>query len=215
MADRNATFVVRDFAAGWISGGASVVVGQPFDTVKVRVQTKVGRVCAVRVLLETVQCEGLGALFKGTLAPMMAVSMINAVVFAAKGSVLGVLHPPGSALGPPPLSAEFLSGSVAGIAAAIPGTPAELVKCRLQVQAGRGAGQRYAGNIDCIRQIVTCDGLAGVYRGHTIMCLRESLAFGVYFSTYAGVKRRLSVWGGMGNAQVQMSAGAITGAVTW
>lgn len=74
------------------------------------------------------------------------------------------------------------------------GTPSELVKCRLQVQGGEAAaGRRYAGNLDCIKQIVAKDGLRGLYRGQMIMMARESLAFGTYFTTYDLVKRQLQV----------------------
>lgn len=72
----------------------------------------------------------------------------------------------------------------------------------------------YTGNVDCIRQIVAADGVLGLWRGHTIMCAREALAFGTYFSTYEFVKAGLGQ-AGLSGASAQMAAGATTGAVTW
>eukprot|EP01047_Picozoa_sp_COSAG01_P066696 COSAG01_NODE_9260_length_2500_cov_10.617545_1_plen_289_part_00 len=207
---------LRDFVAGSLAGAASVIVGQPFDTVKVRAQSQPAgaRFSSTQVLVDTVRGEGVRGLFKGTLAPVAAVSFINAVAFSSKGAALRLLQP-GSATSatPPPLWAVFLSGNCAGIAASVPGTPMELVKCRLQVQ--RTGQALYDGNIDCVRQIVARDGPLGLWRGYTIMTMRESLAFGVYFSTYDGVKEQLSVAFGSCNAGVQMAAGAVSGAATW
>lgn len=36
------SFQLEDFAAGWIGGVASVIVGYPLDTVKTRLQAGVG-----------------------------------------------------------------------------------------------------------------------------------------------------------------------------
>ena len=103
-----------------------------------------------------------------------------------------MLHPVSAT--PPPIWATFGSGAAAGLISTVLGTPSELVKCRLQVQGGEAAaGRRYAGNLDCIKQIVAKDGLRGLYRGQMIMMARESLAFGTYFTTYDLVKRQLQV----------------------
>lgn len=48
---------------------------------------------------------------------------------------------------------------------------------------------RYTGAIDCIRQTLTRRGVAGLYCGQAIMCVREPAAFGVYFGCYDAVKR--------------------------
>uniref|UniRef100_A0A2R8ZW97 Solute carrier family 25 member 48 n=1 Tax=Pan paniscus TaxID=9597 RepID=A0A2R8ZW97_PANPA len=36
------SFQLEDFAAGWIGGAASVIVGHPLDTVKTRLQAGIG-----------------------------------------------------------------------------------------------------------------------------------------------------------------------------
>jgi hypothetical protein len=55
---------------------------------------------------------------------------------------------------------------MAGFVQAIVICPMEHVKCRLQIQHGRGtAGFCYHGPMDAIRQIVQGYGLQGLYRG--------------------------------------------------
>ncbi len=113
----------RDFVAGCVAGASSVAVGQPFDTVKVRVQTlgKARGSSAWHVAATTVREEGVRALFKGMSAPLVMTGASNAIVFSAKGAALRAVHPesdptPGgtAAARPPPLWAVVLSGNVAG-----------------------------------------------------------------------------------------------------
>ena len=182
----------RDFVAGSVGGAASVVVGQPFDTIKVRVQAQPtsAALSARQMLALTLREEGARALFKGMAAPVAATAAINAIVFAVKGAVLATIHPAAS---PAPLWAVVLSGNLAGLCTTVVGTPMELVKCRLQVQkSGAEAGApRYSGNLDCLRQTVRHKGLRGLYTGHAAMSLRECVAFGVYFGAYDAGKRGL------------------------
>ena len=183
----------RDFVAGSVGGAASVVVGQPFDTIKVRVQAQPtsAALSARQMLALTLREEGARALFKGMAAPVAATAAINAIVFAVKGAVLATIHP--AASGPAPLWAVVLSGNLAGLCTTVVGTPMELVKCRLQVQKSgtEGAAPRYSGNLDCLRQTVRHRGLRGLYTGHGAMSLRECVAFGVYFGAYDAGKRGL------------------------
>lgn len=157
--------------AGCVAGASSVVVGQPFDTVKVRVQTLAGagHGSAWRVAVTTVREEGIRGLFKGMSAPLVMTGASNAIVFAAKGATLRLVHPEsqprdGFTAMKPPLWAVVLSGNVAGapclpqqycstrslplitiglpgLASTAIGTPMELVKCRLQVQKGSTGGE--------------------------------------------------------------------------
>ena len=51
------------------------------------------------------------------------------------------------------------------------------------------AVDRYTGVVDCVYQTVAHRGVSGLYCGQTIMCVRETIAFGVYFGCYDFVKR--------------------------
>eukprot|EP00903_Cladosiphon_okamuranus_P016983 g15655.t1 len=90
----NARDVAIDFMGGVVSGISGIVVGQPFDTIKVRLQTqdlppapvgtnppkvKGAMACAV----ETVSKEGVLALFKGMGTPLASAALVNAICFGA------------------------------------------------------------------------------------------------------------------------------------
>lgn len=71
------------FLIGTAAGVALTIVGHPFDTVKVRIQTTPRFKSATDVVWQTVRKEGPLALFKGMASPMATIPAINAVVFAS------------------------------------------------------------------------------------------------------------------------------------
>lgn len=56
----------KDFTAGWLGGMAQVLVGQPFDTIKVRIQTQDLYAGPLDCLLKTIKNEGVSTLYKAT-----------------------------------------------------------------------------------------------------------------------------------------------------
>lgn len=89
-----------DSVAGFASGTASIAVGQPFDTIKVRLQTQSPRPFrgTMHCLTDTLLIEGWRGLWRGhsphplwrardspcvgTLSPLLTASVINAVLYA-------------------------------------------------------------------------------------------------------------------------------------
>ena len=62
--------------------------------------------------------------------------------------------------------------------------PIEHVRIRLQTQP-HGAARLYDGPVDCVRKLLSADGLAkGLYRGEAVTILREAQAYGVWFLTF-------------------------------
>ena len=56
-------------------------------------------------------------------------------------------------------------GSLVGVALATVVTPMELVKAKLQVQYNRpGEAARFAGPVDCARQVLRAHGVRGLYQ---------------------------------------------------
>lgn len=78
---------LQDFVAGTAAGVAITLVGHPFDTVKVRMQTAARSRTAMQVVLDTVRKEGPWALYKGMASPMATIPLLNALVFAAYAQV--------------------------------------------------------------------------------------------------------------------------------
>jgi len=207
-----------ELAAGYVSGVGSMLVSQPFDTIKVRLQTSDAAVyrgpldCA----RQTVAKEGWSALYKGLLSPVLTEGAKNAVVFAVHGAVLRQLV--GADGERSQTWAQFSAGAVAGWSQCCVATPSELVKCRLQVSGGAAATERYAGNIDCIRRIVAAEGVTGLYRGNVAMMARET-CFGIWFASYDAIKgtagRAVGRGAGDEGPLVEAISGAAAGCATW
>ena len=77
----------------------------------------------------------------------------------------------------------FLAGSFGGLLQCLVLVPADLIKCKLQVDRVEGK-PAYTGNFDCIRKIYRKDGMSGFFKGFGVTALREVPAFGVYFFVY-------------------------------
>jgi len=208
-----------DFCAGGAAGCASVVVGHPLDTIKVRMQTT-----------NTAGPFNL-ALFRGMIAPLSAATFINATVFGSYGlasrlyddyfvetSPRTIIDNDATTTSHDSVAKAVLCGSFAGAVQCTLICPMELVKCRLQLQAGTTPTQ-------LISLLVRDHGPLGLYRGWWATIWREVPAFGLYFASYDYFKDCIQGWFEQSNngeeathAQILTSsalAGGTAGALTW
>ncbi|KAJ1728097.1 hypothetical protein LPJ61_004221 [Coemansia biformis] len=116
-----------------------------------------------------------------------------------------------------------IAGAGAGCVSSIATCPLDVVKTRLQYQGvleGRyqQSGYRpYRGTVDTLRRIVAEEGARGLYRGLAPMMMGYLPTWGIYFTVYESLKRRLSGPAGDTTAvQVvsAMGAGASTSLIT-
>ncbi|PNY30049.1 Mitochondrial carnitine carrier, partial [Tolypocladium capitatum] len=191
---------LRALAAGGFGGICAVVVGHPFDLVKVRLQTAERGVyaSAVDVVRKSVARDGLRrGLYAGVSAPLVGVTPMFAVSFW--GYDLGKqLVGSVSAVAPGGLSIAQISA--AGFLSAVPMTaitaPFERVKVILQVQGQRqlapGEKPRYGGAVDVVRQLYREGGLRSVFRGSVATVARDGPGSAAYFAAYEYIKRAMS-----------------------
>ncbi|XP_012658920.1 mitochondrial basic amino acids transporter isoform X1 [Otolemur garnettii] len=176
-----------DFLAGCAGGVAGVLVGHPFDTVKVRLQVQSMDKPQYRGTLHCFQSiikqESVLGLYKGLGSPLMGLTFINALVFGVQGNTL-------RALGHDSPLNQFLAGAAAGAIQCVICCPMELAKTRLQLQDA-GPARAYRGSLDCLVQTYQREGLRGVNRGMVATLLRETPSFGVYFLAYDVLTRSL------------------------
>lgn len=174
--------VCKDILAGTCSGAAQVLVGQPFDITKVRLQTHVGHTTAFRVIKDLVKNEGVLAFYKGTLAPLVGVGACVSCQFGVNEAMKRYFHARnGSKTQLLGLDQYYVCGAVSGAANAFLATPIEHVRIRLQLQRKALAASEYRGAIDCTKKLITQGKLM---RGLTATLLRTSHGFGVYFLSY-------------------------------
>lgn len=170
---------VKDTIAGFVGGAVQVLVGQPFDLVKVRIQT--GQYSSpLSAFYGTLKNEGLLAFYKGTAAPLFGVGACVSVQFYAFHETKRrlQLYNNRTQLALPQF---YIAGACAGIANSIVTSPVEQLRILLQTQQHG----EYKGPRDALNKIVAQHGITkGLYRGFAITMLREAQAYGIWFMTF-------------------------------
>ncbi|OCT44678.1 Carrier protein YMC1, mitochondrial [Cladophialophora carrionii] len=157
--------------AGAAGGVVSVLLGQPFDLIKVRLQTH-NSSNALRVVSDIFRKEGPLAFYKFS------------VFHSAKHALERLKDQSSHSNGRKLANLDFyLAGGAAGIANSIVSGPVEHIRIRLQMQP-TGTGRLYSGPWDCMRKLSGVAGIRGVFKGQNIAVLREFQAYGCYFVTF-------------------------------
>lgn len=220
---------LRALAAGGVGGVCAVVVGHPFDLVKVRMQTAEKGVYsgAMDVVRKSVAKDGLArGLYAGVSAPLVGVTPMFAVSFwgydIGKQLVSRLSKVENNQFSVAQISA-------AGFFSAIPQTiitaPFERVKVLLQIQGQKqlapGEKPKYSGGVDVVRQLFKEGGIRSVFRGSAMTLARDGPGSAFYFATYEVVKRKLTpkdpVTGQPGPLSMPavMAAGGAAGIAMW
>ncbi|KAF7782233.1 hypothetical protein Agabi119p4_1609 [Agaricus bisporus var. burnettii] len=187
----------KDLTAGTVGGIAQVLVGQPFDIVKVRMQTSSKGTysgmlhCAGGIFKN----EGPLAFYKGTLTPLLGIGVCVSIqfgaleytkrFFAAQNVARGVGGEGGKTLTGSQL---FISGVSAGLANSVVSGPVEHIRIRLQTQSN--TNPTWTGPWDAIKKIHSAHGVKGLYKGQAVTLLRECSGYGIYFLAYETLVQR-------------------------
>ncbi|XP_017778061.1 PREDICTED: protein dif-1-like [Nicrophorus vespilloides] len=211
---------IEYFFYGGVGGMCTVLVGHPFDTVKVRLQTqatpKPGEKLKYQGMIDcfqkTIRKEGPLAIYKGMVAPIVTITPIYAVSFM--GYRIGR-----ELIGPKDLkdfrNIHYLgSGLFSGFFTSTVIAPGERIKCLLQIQ--EEGPKKYSGPVDVVVKLYKAGGLPNIFKGYTMTLCRDMPASGMYFLTYEALKNYLSE-----NGTVDMTvlktilAGGIAGMANW
>lgn len=182
----------KEYTAGFAAGVATVVTGHPFDTVKVKLQAhntatqvkeyKNALHCAGRIL----STEGVKGLYRGASSSFVGMAVESSISFGLYSQLKQFLQRETQS-NKPQLQAIVPSAAFAGALISFILCPAELVKCRMQVQ-GRdmviSQYVKYSGPLDCAITTMKSEGISGIFRGGFATLLRESIGTATFFSTY-------------------------------
>ncbi|XP_055542258.1 mitochondrial basic amino acids transporter [Wyeomyia smithii] len=199
-----------DFAAGCLGGCAGVLVGYPFDTVKLHLQTQDFRNPLYKGTLDCfrkiIAKETVRGLYRGMSSPMAGVAVVNAIVFGIYGNVQRRTADPDS------LHSHFLAGTAAGLTQSFVCSPMELIKTRLQLQGNLPKGAfKFKGPLDCLRHIARTEGFRGVFRGLGITAARDMPGFSSYFVSYELMVRSVDD----PSPFSILMAGGLAGTISW
>ncbi|KAI0550999.1 mitochondrial carrier domain-containing protein [Xylaria curta] len=186
----------KDLFAGAVGGIAQVLIGQPFDIVKVRLQTTTQYSSALNAATTIYAKEGPLAFYKGTLTPLLGIGACVSIQFGAFGFAKRYFETANAARSSLPslpsgalkkdlsYGQYYAAGAFAGVANSVISGPIEHVRIRLQTQP-HGAARLYAGPLDCVRKLSANGGvLHGLYRGEAVTILREAQAYGLWFMAF-------------------------------
>lgn len=177
--DHSLSRKVKDIAAGFVGGATQVLIGQPADLVKIRLQTS-NETSSLAVIKHVIKNEGLLAFYKGTLAPLFGVGVCVSLQFygfhEAKRQLLKLLDLTQLNLWPQ----TYIAGACAGIVNTPVTAPVEQLRILSQLLSGTQPLL-----ITTVKKIYAEQGVKnGIYRGFGITLLREIQAYGVWFLTY-------------------------------
>ncbi|KAL3447303.1 mitochondrial carrier domain-containing protein [Aspergillus insuetus] len=218
----SAPSAAKELAVGAAGGMTQVLIGQPFDIVKVRMQTQTNQ-NAVQVAQNILRHEGALAFYKGTLPPLIAVGACISTVYTTFHTLSETLksHTNTSTL---TTSQTYLIGGFAGLANSLISGPTEHIRIRLQTLPQTQDKQKQkSGVITCIRMITGNGGLRALYRGQVPTMLREFGSYGVWFSVYEALLSRVASSGidsgtserGQIPTYKIATCGIVTGLVLW
>lgn len=179
--------MLDDFWAGYISGAAGIIIGNPLDILKVRLQVSPRSLSPISPSFLKKFTSIPKNLTVGSAAPIISYGGLNALLFVTYNRTITTLNsnPPGI---PVSMWKIFLAGNLSGLATWVVSTPTELVKCKAQACTSPSG-------VNCwgtTRSIFRTEGIRGLYLGGTVTALRDSIGYGFYFWTYELTTRLLS-----------------------
>ena len=205
---------LKDFLSGGVGGGCLVLVGQPFDNIKVQLQASGSTKTTMSAAREIYSSSPKGLLnfYRGASPIFLGVAPVFAVCFLAFAQAKGVIKNIAGIQHDNDLSL-FLIG-VAGSFTALPTTillaPGERIKIVMQTDSSSGSA------IAVAKKIVQSGGIKSLFRGSSMTLVRDGFGSLGYFSTYEGVKRAAGSSGPSKNSSFTvLLAGGLAGVVNW
>ncbi|KAJ3392638.1 hypothetical protein HDU92_008272 [Lobulomyces angularis] len=209
----------KELFAGSVGGIVQVISGQPFDTIKVRLQTG-SQSSLGDCIKQLIKNEGMKGFYKGTVTPLVGVGACVSVQFAALQGAKRMFVYDNVSHGKPKdltLTQLFLCGAISGTANSVLSGPIEHIRTRLQVQTSSTGG--YNGPMDLVKKVYNTYGIKGIYKGQGITTVREFFGYGMYFGTYEYMMQREMKIKDINRAQIsawnQIVYGAMGGYALW
>ena len=192
-----------DMLAGWVSGAISIFCSQPIDTILTRKQ-------AGNVFQQTLRCESMVSLWRGSSAMIGAIPLQNGMLMAGYG--FGKRFVDDSSRPDHVLLGVFIGGCTGGLAQSFLMSPVELIKVNQQV-----AGKTLTNAIVSTNFFSASIG----WKGLEATILRDGIPHGVWFLSYEYCKQKLEnmeeIRGNKGGSSslIALSSGAFAAATAW
>lgn len=185
-----------DFWAGYVSGAVGILVGNPLDLIKTRLQAG-NDSQSNKSASQSTTSSAIGndpkvtpsrnfntwtSYARGAAAPILGYGALNALLFVTYNRTLSLLTSGNFHFGKPggtePLEMQasawkiWTAGAVGGLATFVVSAPTELVKCRAQV------AEPARSSWEVFREVWRDGGLRGLYAGGAVTSLRDGIGYG-------------------------------------
>lgn len=210
----NSTRVLKDIVASVVGSAACVYTGQPFDTVKVRMQVQPGDFStALDCCRKTFQGEGLTALWKGSVPALVGALAENAAAFGINGSLKRFMNvDENDATKEVSYVRPFVTGGITGACTAFVLCPCDVVKCRAQLSRAQGMETSIR---DIILSCLKTSGVRGLYTGIGAQIMRDVPFYATFFGSYEIMcqifKRRTT----LPETSIFFISGGFAGQIAW
>lgn len=169
-----------DFWAGYVSGAIGILVGNPLDLIKTRLQagtvspTPSSPTSTGPSLSWTKQFDHWTAFGRGAAAPILGYGALNALLFVTYNRSLALLSTgdPNSWPERPSPATIWAAGALGGLAIFFVSAPTELVKCRAQVSSPARSSW------EVTKELWRAGGVRGLYMGGAVTSIRDSVGYG-------------------------------------
>lgn len=153
--------------SGGLAGVASMLFAYPFDLVRTRLATDMGKSKNERQFTGISDCmrkifksDGVVGLYRGSVATAMMCFLFSACFFGLKGSSRAFIGQDTSIL------TKICMTNIILILAAIISYPLDTVRRRLMMQSGKkGSEVQYTGTLNAFSKILATEGPRGFFRG--------------------------------------------------
>ncbi|CAM0138693.1 unnamed protein product [Umbelopsis sp. WA50703] len=151
------------------------------------------RYTSIGMISNAVKAQGWKFIPRHLMPPLIANTLVGTVLYTTYIATLPIFHPASHfqlhrTFPPPPFTAVFSAGMLAGAAQCIIATPLDSLKVRFEVtdllEGKHRSMYQYAKST--LKEL----GLSSAYRGFTLTLVRDSLACGLFFATFEWVKQQ-------------------------
>ncbi len=184
---------LKSFIAGWAGGTGLLLVGHPFDTVKVLLQSaEPGKYAGTADCVKRLyQADGLKGFYRGVTAPLAGVGTVFASYFLAYAAAerairTGRHYRPEQELS---MAEIMICGGATGVVGSLILAPAELLKTHQQLALQRGEDPAFGATV---RRVYARGGMRAITAGFSATLARDVPGSMAWFGAYEAVKKSVS-----------------------
>lgn len=203
----------KDVLASIVGSAACVYTGQPFDTVKVRMQVLPGEFkSSLECFKKTMMGEGIATLWRGSVPALIGALSENTVAFTINGNLKRLMSVFRKDESVPSSYEPFVSGGLTGFCTAFVLCPSDVLKCRSQLSRSQGISMGFR---DILRTTIQKQGIKGLYTGISAQIVRDIPFYASFFGSYdvfCGLFKKHTDWN---DTSVYFISGGLAGQVAF